>query len=92
MAQKPEIILKEQPDIVDAIFQHGDTLHAHAKGKAGNFLRIIADELKNRRIDHAGAENFEPAAGFADPAGLSRLFARRRRKSRIEYRSQRSAR
>jgi len=71
LSQKPEIILKKQPDIVDTVFQHGDALHAHAEGEAGNFFRIVADEFENRRIDHAGAEDFQPAGPFADMAPLT---------------------
>ena len=57
--------MKKEPDIVDAKFQHGDALDAHAEGKARDFLRIVADEAKDRRVDHAGAHDLEPAGALA---------------------------
>ncbi len=41
------------------------------KAKPVNFFGIVADEFENRRIDHARAEDFQPAAGFTNPAALA---------------------
>lgn len=71
LPQKPQIILKEQPNVVDTVLQHGDALDAHAKGEPGKLFGIITDEFEYRRIDHAGAQDFQPAAGFADAAALT---------------------
>src|SRR5581483_8584565 len=73
LSQESQVVLKKQPNVVDAVLEHGDALHAHAEGEAGDLFRIVADESKNRRIDHAGAEDFEPAGGFAHAARLSVL-------------------
>ena len=43
------------------------------KAKPENFLRIIADESEHCRIDHAGAENFQPAGSFTNAASLTGL-------------------
>src|SRR5688572_24974900 len=72
LAQEPQIILKKEPDIVDAVFQHGNALHSHAEGEAGNLFRVITDEAKNRGINQAGTEYFQPAGAFANAAGLPR--------------------
>ena len=71
LPQKSQIVLKKQPNIVDAVFEHGDPLDAHAEGEARNLFRIVADKLENGRVDHTGAENFQPTAGFTNAAGLS---------------------
>src|SRR5579864_6549289 len=74
--QESDVALKEQLQIIHAINQHGYAVHAHAEGEAGNFLRVIAivlHELKNVRIDHAAAQNLDPARLLARAA---RLFFR----------------
>ena len=40
LLQKPHIILTEQPDIIDAVFHHGGSFNAHAKGKTAVFIGI----------------------------------------------------
>src|SRR2546427_12894682 len=72
--RSPKVILEEQANVIDTVFQHGDPLHTHAKSKSGEFFWIIADKLENRWIDHSRAKDFQPAAGLAYPAGLARLM------------------
>src|SRR3989338_3515707 len=57
-------------NILDAEFQHGDPLHAHPEGKTGHLFRVITDETKHLRIDHAGAEDLKPASPPAHAASL----------------------
>src|SRR5688572_16781987 len=73
LVQKSQVVLKKQANIVDAVFQHGDAFDAHAEREAGYLLGIVADELEHRRIDHAGAEDFQPARRLAYPAALTGL-------------------
>src|SRR5512137_1881830 len=42
LLQKPQIILPKIPDILHVVLEHGDALGAHAKGKAGIALGVIA--------------------------------------------------
>lgn len=70
LSQKSQVVLKKQPDIVDPILQHGDSLYTHAESESRDFLRIVADKTKHLGIDHTGAKNFQPARRFANPAGL----------------------
>src|SRR5438093_388286 len=78
LSQKSQVVLKKQPDIVDPILQHGDSLYPHAESESRKLLRIVADKTKHLGIDHTGTENFQPARRFAHPASLpfqNRSFA-----------------
>ena len=33
--QETDVVFEEQPQVLDAVFQHGDTFDAHTQGKAG---------------------------------------------------------
>src|SRR5215470_17691176 len=71
LLQKSEIVLEKQPNIVNTVFKHGNSLHAHAKREAGNFFGIVTHETENLRIDHAGAKDFQPPGGFANSTYVS---------------------
>src|SRR5579872_5241167 len=64
--QKPQIVVEEQPQIVDAIAQHRQPLDAGAKRVAGVALRIDAAGFEHARMHHAAAGNLEPAGLLAD--------------------------
>src|SRR3954466_6832411 len=71
LLQKPDITLEKQLQIIEAVLQHGDPVHAHAEREAGNFLRVIAvllHEFKDIWIDHAAAENLDPSRLLAGTA------------------------
>ena len=51
--EKAQIVFEEQPDVVDAVPQHGYPLDAHAEGPARDRFRIIADVTQDLRMDHA---------------------------------------
>src|SRR5271166_7051209 len=66
--QKPYIPRKEQLNIVHAILQNRDPLHAHAERKSRNLCRVIIHKPIHIRIDHSTTEQFNPSAGLAVPA------------------------
>jgi len=73
LMQKPHIALKEQLQIIEPILQHGDAVHAQAKGEAGNLLRVITillHKLEDIWIDHAAAQDLDPAGLFAGTASI----------------------
>src|SRR5207245_4159310 len=73
LLQKPHIPLEEQLQIVDAIYQHGHAVHAHAKREAGNLLRVVTvvvHELENVSVKHAAAKDFYPSRLLAGTARL----------------------
>jgi len=59
--EKAQIILIEKPDIVDAVFEHGDPLYSHAEGKAGILLRIVTDCLEYLGVNHTRSQNLQPS-------------------------------
>src|SRR5262249_19625351 len=76
LLEKAQIAGKQQADVVDAVLEHRDALHADAEREAGPDLRVVADRLEHRGIDHPGAENLEPAARPADAARSCAELAR----------------
>ena len=55
--------------MVDAVLQHRDPLEAHAEGEARPLLGVVAlDEAEHVRVDHAGAEDLDPARVLAGAA------------------------
>src|SRR5579883_3515469 len=58
-------------DVVDAIPEHGQTLDSHTECKPAPFLGIDADAPENIGIDHAAAEQFQPAAITASAAAAA---------------------
>src|ERR1035438_7803240 len=69
LLKKAHIPREEQLNIVHAVLQNRDALDTHAKGEARNFCGIVIDEAVHVRIDHAAAEQLDPAAGLAVAAG-----------------------
>src|SRR5690606_25297472 len=59
--QETQIVLKEQSQVINAITQHGQTLHTQTKGKSPVLLAIDADMTKYLRMHHAATADFQPA-------------------------------
>src|SRR5918996_6014871 len=70
LSQESQVVLKKEPDVINAVFEHGDPFHPHSEREARNLLRVVTDKTKDLRIDHAGTQNFQPAGCLANPAGL----------------------
>src|ERR1041385_8827816 len=68
LVQEAQVVFVEEADVVDAVAQHRHALHAHAEREAGVLLRVVADRFEHRGVDHAAAENFEPARVLARAA------------------------
>src|SRR5580692_8146015 len=74
LPQETHIALVEQLNLFDFVLQNCDALHAHTEGEAGDLRRVVAavfHELKDIRIDHAAAQQFDPAAVLALPAAFA---------------------
>ena len=65
------VVLAEEAQVLDLVFEVGDTLDTHAEGKAGIFFRVDAAGVGHGRVDHAAAEDFDPAGAFAERAALA---------------------
>src|SRR5712691_9525078 len=71
LSEKPQVVLEEKPDVVDAVLEHGDTLDPHAERPPRDLFRIVADVAQHLRMHHSGAEDLEPARLPADPTALA---------------------
>src|SRR5258706_8698774 len=65
LLQKPQVVLVEQPNVLDLIAQDRDALDADAPREAGVLLRVVADRFEHGRVHHAAAEDFDPAGLLA---------------------------
>src|ERR1017187_1789176 len=77
LLQEPHIALEEQLNIIHAILQNRNPLHAHAERESRNLRRVVIDEAVHIRIDHAAAQQLDPSAGLAVAArtAIARTFA-----------------
>ena len=69
--QEPYIVFIQNPNVVYIIAEKRSAFDTHAECIAGIFLRIISNRLKHMRMNHAGAENFQPAGMFANAASFA---------------------
>ncbi len=65
MPQPAQVAFKEGPQVGDAVFQHGDPVDAHAKGKALPLAGVDPRRSQNLGVDHAAAQNLQPAVALA---------------------------
>src|ERR1041384_6074786 len=68
LAQEADAVLEERLDVVDAVFEHPQAIHAHSEGEPAELFRVVANKAVDRGIDHSGAEQFDPSRAFALPA------------------------
>src|SRR5690606_9215899 len=61
LPEEPHIVLEEGAQVVDAVAQHREALHAQAEGEAGVALRIDAAVAQHVRVDHAATQDLQPA-------------------------------
>ena len=69
--EEPHVVLEQEADVADLVPCGGQAVQADAEGKAGIDLRIDAAAGEDVGMDHARAEDFDPAGAFADPAALA---------------------
>src|SRR5260370_28757423 len=65
------MVLEKELDVIDAVLEHGQAIHAHAEGESADLFCIVIHEAINGGIDHARAEEFDPAGAFALAAGCA---------------------
>src|SRR5215475_3748753 len=71
LPEEAQVVLEEEPQVVDAVLQHRDAFDAHAERPARVFLRIVADVLQHLRMHHPAPEDLEPAGLLAHPAAIA---------------------
>ena len=72
LVQESNVVLIEQTDIVDLEAAHNHTLQTDAEGVAGVFIRVDAARLKHLGVNHAAAEDLDPALALCRAGSLHR--------------------
>src|SRR5882762_4435696 len=88
LAQEAYIVLEKDLDVIDAVLEHGQAIHAHAEGEAADLFCIVIHEAVNGGVDHARAEEFDPAGALALAAGCaggSRAAASAKNTGHVEF-------
>src|SRR5271168_5187562 len=62
--QEADVVLEKDLEVVDAVFEHRQAVHAHAEGEAVHFFGVVVDEAVDGRVDHTGSKKFDPAGAF----------------------------
>ena len=58
LTQEANVAIEEQAQIIDAISEHGETVGAHAKGKANEFFWVEAHVANHIRVNLARTGHF----------------------------------
>ena len=69
LPQEAHVVLVEDPQVGHAVLEEGDPLDPHPEREALHPVRVVAvlrHEPEDVRVDHAGAEDLDPAAALAD--------------------------
>src|SRR6185437_15930260 len=61
LLQEPQVVLVEEADILDAPLEEREPLDADAKREAGVAFGVVADGFEHGGMDHAAAEDLDPA-------------------------------
>src|SRR5260370_13956323 len=65
LTQETHVVLKKYLDVINAVFQHGQAIDAHAEREAADFFRVVVHEAVDGGIHHARAEKLDPARTLA---------------------------
>lgn len=71
LAQESKIILIKTANVVDPVLDHSQALDTHSKCPTAIDIWVIADIAKNIWVNHARAEDLDPASLLANAAALS---------------------
>lgn len=71
LLKEADIVLGEHAEVLDLIFQVGYALHTHTEGETAVDLGVDAAGFEHIRVDHAAAEDFDPACVLAERAPLA---------------------
>src|SRR6266849_460666 len=65
LTQETHVVLKKYLDVVNAVFQHGQAIDAHAEREAADFFRVVVHEAVDGGIHHARAEKLDGSRKIA---------------------------
>src|SRR6185437_1297766 len=66
MVEEADIALEQLAKVRDAVFEHGDTVDAHAPGKALVDIGIEPAKAQHVRMHHAATQNLQPVLALAE--------------------------
>ena len=72
--QKPDVVLTEEAQVVDLVFEHGYSFYAHSKSIAGVFITVDAAILKQVSVHHSAAQYLNLSTMFANVAACSATY------------------
>ena len=75
--QETDIVLIQQTHVINLILKQRNTLKANAKSKSGIPVRVNAAHLQHMGMDHAAAQDLNPAGASAETSALSAAFKAR---------------
>ena len=71
LLQEAHIVLKEEPEVIHPVAEHGYTLYPHAEGETTILTGVDSAGLKHIRVYHAAPEDLQPTRMLADIAPLA---------------------
>jgi hypothetical protein len=74
LLQEAQVVLVEVVDAVYGVPKHCDSVYSHPKGIAGVPFRVVPGVAKDLRMNHAAAQDFEPAAVLAYATALALAY------------------
>src|SRR5688572_13102281 len=72
LREETRIVVEENADVGNAVFQHCDPVDAHSKSETREAFGIDARVAEHDGMDHPGAADLEPAGALANAAGCAR--------------------
>ena len=66
LVEETAVVLGEEAQVLDLIFEVRDTLDTHAECEAGIFLGVDTACFEDVGVHHAATEDFDPAGAFAE--------------------------
>ena len=71
LAEEADVVLGEETEVFDTIFEVRDTLHAHTERITGIDFRINTAGLQDVRIHHTATEDLDPSCSFTERAAFA---------------------
>src|SRR5688500_17408714 len=71
LLEKPNIILEQQPNVIELVTSRARAIDAEAERKAGEFFRIDIRSAQNIGVHHPRPAQLNPYLPFADTAAVT---------------------
>ena len=71
LAEEADVVLGEETEVFDTIFEVRDTLYTHTERIAGIDFRINTTSLQHIRIHHTATEDLNPSGSLAERAAFA---------------------